>query len=113
MHIVESSRLWGCSSCVARAVLEYARPEDANGPSRKPVNSDVWYASMFMYPNHWQAGSGGALPLPGSPYRSFPTRSLLWEARDHIVSVLTLLFAYFAVALCFPSAVVDEQMESF
>ncbi|KAG5489126.1 hypothetical protein JIQ42_00749 [Leishmania sp. Namibia] len=113
MHIIEISRLLGCLSCAARAVLEYARPEDANGPSSKPVNSDVWYASMFMYPNHWQAGSGGALPLPGSPYRSFPTRSFLWGARDYIVSVLTLLFVYFAVVLCFPPAAVEETEVTF
>ncbi|CAG9584256.1 hypothetical_protein [Leishmania major strain Friedlin] len=111
MRFLENSRLHRCCSSALTAALEYARPEDANGPSSKLVDSDVWYASMFLYPNHWQAGRGGALPLPASPYRSFPTSSILWGARDYIVSALVLLLMYLAATLCYAAAV-EETMHS-
>ncbi|TPP49452.1 hypothetical protein CGC20_18645 [Leishmania donovani] len=112
MRILENSRLRRCFLGVSTAAWEYARPEDANGPSNKQVDSDVWYASMFLYPNHWQAGHGGALPLPASPYRSFPTSSILWGARDYIVSAIVLLLMYLAVTLYFAAAAVEETMHS-
>ncbi|CAJ1038829.1 hypothetical protein Q4I32_008439 [Leishmania shawi] len=113
MRFAENSRLHRCWSSVASAVLEFARPEDANSSSNKPVDSDVWYASMFLYPNHWQPGHGGALPLPSSPHRSFPTRSFIWGARDYITSAIILLLMYLVIALRFSSATVEESVDSF
>ncbi|KAG5490864.1 hypothetical protein JKF63_00986 [Porcisia hertigi] len=113
MHPVKSCRLVRCLLRIGRTLLEYANTDDANGPSSRAVDSDVWYASMFLYPNHWQAGHGGALPLPGSPYQSFPMRSLLWRSRDYILSLLVLLLIYVAVAFCVPASLLGELTDSF
>ncbi|KPI89392.1 hypothetical protein ABL78_1518 [Leptomonas seymouri] len=97
MPYFDDSRAHRRASRVASALADYARPEDANGPSKKPVDGDIWYATMFLYPNHWEAGRGGALTLPNAPYRTFPFRALLGQAKDSIISIVILFLLYCAV----------------
>ncbi|KAK7202329.1 hypothetical protein NESM_000304800 [Novymonas esmeraldas] len=104
----EKGRLRRWLKSAAEAAVDYVRPEDANGPSSTPVDGGVWYATMFLYPNHWRPGQGGALPLPSSPYRSFPVRSMLWEMRDHFASLIILLLFYVVYRHYFPAAAVED-----
>lgn len=97
MPYFENSRAHRQLSRVAAALVEYARPEDATGPSTRPVDGDVWYATMFLYPNHWEAGRAGALPLPNSPHRNYPLKALLGQVRDYVISLVILCVLYCVV----------------
>ena len=103
MSYFEDSRAHRRASRVASAFTEYVRPEDANGPSSRQVDGDVWYATMFLYPNHWEAGRGGALPLPNSPYRQLPLWSMVCQAKDYLISLAFLIMLYVVVWSLFPT----------
>jgi hypothetical protein len=104
MSYFENSSVHRRASRVASVLMDYLQPEDANGLSNRQVDGDVWYATMFLYPNHWEAGSGGALPLPYSPYRRFPLWAVLSQAKDYFISLIALFCLYVAVQSVLPSA---------
>lgn len=83
---------------VKNSVVSHFQPRDANFSRFQQVDGDVWYASMFFYPNHWQPGGKTALPLPGSPYKAFCYGAYLGDTTDYIVTFFVVLAAWLWLA---------------
>lgn len=79
------------------AVLK-AGLEDANSDRVRQVNGDVWYATEYVYPNHWSQGTAKAVPLADTA--SYPSIVKMTRRRLSVTPLWAVAVVLVLVCWC-------------